>query len=170
MPASAASAKLLLILRHAQAESGRPGVDRERPLTAAGRAALRQTALAAQRRAWRPTLIVTSPAVRAHTSAAAFRELVAPGCPLVADERVYAGEAVDLLCLLRELPPETACVLLVGHNPTLEDLVRLLAGDECPADGLRPGALAALRPRAGDAWADLAPGRASVESLLWHQP
>ena len=66
--------------------------------------------------------------------------------------------------------PTARTVLLVGHNPGLEDLVHALARDGDPgavellAAGLRTGALATLRVE-GE-WAALAPGTGYLESLV----
>jgi phosphohistidine phosphatase len=44
------------------------------------------------------------------------------------DDRVYAESNQRPLTVVRELPDDIATVVLVGHNPGLEDLVRMLTG------------------------------------------
>jgi phosphohistidine phosphatase len=44
------------------------------------------------------------------------------------DERVYAAPVKILLAVVRELPGRARTVVLVGHNPGLEELVELLTG------------------------------------------
>jgi phosphohistidine phosphatase len=45
------------------------------------------------------------------------------------EDRVYAASGSELLGVVRELPEDLDTVLLVGHNPGLEDLVRQLTGE-----------------------------------------
>ena len=42
------------------------------------------------------------------------------------DRRVYLASSATLLDVVRDLPADAARVLLVGHNPGLEDLVLML--------------------------------------------
>lgn len=120
--------RILVVLRHAKSDwtGGEP--DRERPLAARGR---RQ---APEAGAWLAgnlpdlDLAVVSPARRAaETWELVSAELAAPP-PVRVDERVYAASAEDLHAVVGGLPDETGRVVLVGHNPGLEDLVEELAG------------------------------------------
>ena len=58
-------------------------------------------------------------------------ELAVPP-PLRVEDRVYDGTARSLVGVVRELPDEAAIVVLVGHNPGLEDLVASLVGRWVP--------------------------------------
>jgi phosphohistidine phosphatase len=48
------------------------------------------------------------------------------------DDRVYAASDQQLLTLVRELPDDTETVVLVGHNPGIEDLASYLTGESAP--------------------------------------
>lgn len=120
--------RILVVLRHAKSDwtGGEP--DRDRPLVARGR---RQ---AAEAGAWLAThlpgveLAVVSPARRAvETWRLASAELAAPP-PVRVDERVYAAPGEDLYDVVRGLPDDVRRVVVVGHNPGVEDLVEELAG------------------------------------------
>ena len=50
------------------------------------------------------------------------------GTPVELARELYGASAGDLLSRLRRLPAAAGCVLLVGHNPGLEDLATGLAG------------------------------------------
>jgi phosphohistidine phosphatase len=77
-------------------------------------------------------LAVVSPAERTReTWRLAAAELTVPP-PVREDDRVYAASAPSLLGVLRELPGELATVVLVGHNPGLEELVASLTGRTVP--------------------------------------
>lgn len=119
----------LVILRHAKS-AWPPGVpDRERPLgprglrdaPAAGRL-LAQAALL-------PDLVLCSPARRTRqTWELAAAEL--PGqTPVRFAPRLYGADAEDLLDVVRDTPAEVARLILVGHNPGLQELILLLAGE-----------------------------------------
>ena len=118
----------LILLRHGKSDWSAGEPDHLRPLARRGR---RQVPVAGR---WLADnvgaidLAVVSPAERTReTWRLAAAELAGPP-PVREDERVYAGSAQSLLGVVRELPAELATVVLVGHNPGLEDLVEHLTG------------------------------------------
>ncbi len=72
--------------------------------------------------------------------------------------------------MVRETPPEAGTLLLVGHNPGLEELILALAGDalDDALDRIRvkypTSALAVLAWR-GTSWRALAPGAALLTAV-----
>lgn len=118
----------LVVLRHAKADRGQV-IDHERPLTGRGR----RDALAAGR--WladcgaRPDLTLCSTAARAReTWALAAVELGDP-VPTGYERAIYNAELDDLLGVIREVPADVRTLLVVGHNPGLQELVLALAGE-----------------------------------------
>ncbi|MER6778530.1 MULTISPECIES: histidine phosphatase family protein [unclassified Streptomyces] len=118
----------LVILRHAKSAWPDGVPDHDRPLgprglrdaPAAGRLLARSFGV--------PDLVLCSPARRTRETwdlAAAELDHVPP---VRHDPSLYAADAQDLLDVVREVPPEVGTLLLVGHNPGLEDLVLLAAG------------------------------------------
>lgn len=78
--------------------------------------------------------IVASPAIRcAETIEIACQ---AAGWPVAVnwDRRIYLASSATLLDLLRETEGDPAAILMVGHNPGLEDLIF----DLVPDDGTSP--------------------------------
>lgn len=118
----------LVLIRHAKSAWPEATADSERPLAARGG---RDAPVAGQ---WLHDhvadidLVVCSPAARVRQT----WELVAPqldALPEVRlDERVYGASAETLLGVILELPPQASTVLVIGHNPGLEELVELLTG------------------------------------------
>ena len=118
--------KTLTLLRHAKSGGTDPGLrDFDRPLNAKGRRAaetmgrhFRAVDLAFDR-------IVASPAVRVaetlDAAGAGYGRALAP----VWDRRLYLADVATLMEVAREQQAER--VLLVGHNPGLEELVLALA-------------------------------------------
>jgi phosphohistidine phosphatase len=78
-----------------------------------------------------PDVVLCSPAVRAVQTWDGVAPGLPPGTPVEFDEAVYNAGAGDLLGRLRRLSHEIDSVLVLGHNPGLEDLARglVVAGD-----------------------------------------
>lgn len=114
----------LLLIRHAKAEDG--DVDFERPLTRRGRrdAGALGTWLAG--REMLPDLAVVSPARRAQQTWEAASAALEPAPPEVTDGRIYDNDPAGLLDIVRQSGAEVSSIALVGHNPSMEELARLL--------------------------------------------
>lgn len=156
--------KSLLLLRHAKSswkDPERP--DHDRPLNQRGkRDAPRMGAfLAAQRLV--PDLILTSTARRARKTAKhAARRCGYPQRPRRMAS-LYLADAGELIDVLQTVPGKVARVLLVGHNPGLEELIEQLTGS---AERLSTGALAQIElPIA--TWSDLTPETRGTLIGLW---
>lgn len=122
--------RALVLLRHAKSDWSGDQPDIDRPLAKRGR---RQAPAAGQWLAHgvdRIDLAVVSPAKRARSTWKLVAAELADAPPVRVDERVYAASATELLDVMRELPEQLDRVVLVGHNPGLEDLAALLTGTE----------------------------------------
>lgn len=160
----------LVVLRHAKSARP-PGVaDHERPLAPRGRrdAPAAGRALAEADRL--PDLALCSTAVRARQTWELASAQWGTPPPVRFDPRLYAADVPELLHVVREVPPEVATLLLVGHNPGLEDLVLDLAGDDL-GDALGqvrtkfPTSAIADLTWHGPTWRDLTPGTALLTSV-----
>ena len=176
--------RTLVLFRHAK--SAWPDVpDHDRPLARRGiRAApvmgrwLREAGLV-------PGQVLCSTARRARETWQFAQAGLAASPPVTFDVRIYAAAPAALLALIREAPPATGTLLLIGHNPAIEDLARLLAAAPGAAG---PGTAG---PRTGDShhsdldrmrskfptaaiavlefpgtWPGLAPGRARLTAFV----
>lgn len=122
----------LILLRHGKSDWSGGEPDHLRPLARRGRRQVPVTGRWLADNVDVIDLAVVSPAERTReTWRLAAAELAVPP-PVREDDRVYAGSAPSLLGVLRELPEELATVVLVGHNPGLEDLVSTLTGCRVP--------------------------------------
>jgi phosphohistidine phosphatase len=118
--------KSLTLLRHAESGWDDDAVrDFDRPLNPRGRWEAR--AVAAEMRAQGLTfdLVLASPARRATETIeeAAGYEAIAPEY----DERLYLASAATLVDIVRHTPDGVDRLLLVGHNPGMEELTLRLA-------------------------------------------
>ena len=119
--------KKLLVLRHAKSSWTDPDLaDFDRPLNERGLRAAPFMGSVIVKDGLEPELIISSPAERARTTA----ELVVQGGDLAADvrfeERIYEASPHTLLQIVSDLDDDLETVLLVGHNPGIEDFVKLL--------------------------------------------
>lgn len=119
----------LLLWRHAKSSWADPSsTDRARPLTSRGRRAARaivQHLIGEPRRV--PTLILCSPARRTLETLAPLLPSLSADVLVRIEESLYLADASSLLARLREVPGEQPSVLLIGHNPGLQELASTLA-------------------------------------------
>ena len=133
--------RTLILLRHGKSDWSGNEPDDLRPLAPRGRRQVPASGRWLAENAGQIDLAVVSPAARAReTWDLAAAELAVPP-PVRFDERVYAASTGSLLGLLRELPDAMSTVVLVGHNPGVEDLVADLTGRWVP---MPPSALAVI--------------------------
>jgi phosphohistidine phosphatase len=122
--------KTVLLLRHAKSSWNHPELaDRDRPLNKRGERQAPEMGKLIYTEHLTPDLILTSPATRACKTAQA----VATNCGYdgevdqVAD--FYPGDPADYLRILSELPDGVRRVMVVGHNPGLEEFLGMLVGE-----------------------------------------
>lgn len=144
----------LILFRHAKSDQSSTEADIDRPLNPRG---LRQAPEAGR---WLADnidaidLAVVSPAYRARTTwELASAELDQQPQTRI-DDRIYGG---SLLSVVRDLPDDAHTVVLVGHNPGMEDLASLLSNASVPMPTSAIAVLDAATPwsSAGDSWATL---------------
>jgi phosphohistidine phosphatase len=156
------TARSLVLLRHAKAETPVGVPDDKRPLSARGHAdAQAAGAWLAKRNV--PELVLCSPTKRTRqTWHAVAASLKAKRDPVVRyDRRLYFGDTDDLLAMVRETKDSVSTVLIIGHNPTLSQLAFDLDPDGgLDSDGLRT---CGLSVHAVDgSWSDYGPRRAPI--------
>jgi phosphohistidine phosphatase len=178
-----AATKHILLLRHAKSSWKDPGLaDHDRPLAGRGRRAANLMARYLRQHRITPSLVLCSSALRTRQT---LERIAASDGPVakspVAKSRVqidpglYLASGEDLLGRLRKVGERTASVMLIGHNPGLEDLAgRLAAGAIAQVgEGTDLGRLAAKFPTGALAvlelrgrWRDLAPGQCRLETFV----
>lgn len=147
----------LILLRHGKSDWSGGEPDHLRPLARRGRRQVPEAGRWLADNVGVIDLVVVSPAERTReTWRLAAAELAVPP-PVREDDRVYGGSARSLLGVLQELPEEVATLVLVGHNPGVEDLVASLTGRtvSMPTSALAVIDLAGPWSAAADTAADL---------------
>lgn len=125
--------KTLLLLRHAKSSWAQPGLeDHSRPLNKRGRRAAPLMGNLIREQGLVPDLIISSTARRAQDTA----RLVAKACgyegEIELNRDLYLSDATCYLDILHTLSDKVQCILLVGHNPDMQELLSLLADYEEP--------------------------------------
>jgi len=160
------------LLRHAKSNWDDPGLaDRQRSLAPRGRRATAAIRRYLEEEGVRPDLILCSPALRTLQTLEGIVGAL-EGVPVRVEEGIYFGGGAAVLGLLRSLPGSCPSAMVIGHNPTLEDLAMELLDPGADHDpSLRrmsykyaTGALATLEGPA--AWSDLEPGRCRLISFV----
>jgi phosphohistidine phosphatase len=159
----------LLLLRHAKSawDTDAPS-DFERPLAKRGRRDAPRMGAWIRDRGLLPDHVVSSSAKRAvETVQLALAEMGVAEAVVAWSDDVYDADASILLDVLADCPRDRRRVLLVGHNPALEDLLEHLAGsiDAPPGGKLFPTA-AVARLSVPEDWSRLPGGCAELLELV----
>ena len=124
----------LFVLRHAKSSWQDASLaDHDRPLAPRGERDLGRLRRYLSERAPAIEVVLCSSAVRATRTLDGVRPALDRDVAVHIESQLYGATPGQWLAWLRQLPADTAGVLLVGHNPSLEDLVRDLTGAGEPA-------------------------------------
>lgn len=119
--------KTLLLLRHAKSSWDQPDLhDHDRPLNKRGKKEAPLVGKYLKDNDLIPDLVLSSTARRAHDTAQATAEESGFEGQVDLYQDLYLSDTSCYLDILRCLPDEAMRVLVVGHNPDLEELLTLL--------------------------------------------
>ena len=161
-------ARELILLRHGKSDWDTGEPDYERPLKKRGKkgAVCAGKWLAKQNLV--PDIVISSTATRAlKTARLACKCMGLKRSRILKDDHMYLASTEDLIKVLHDCP-EKARIMLVGHNPGLEDLMLYLIGGNVvmPDDGkLLPTASIAVL-QMPDNWRDIGKGCAKLLAMV----
>jgi len=122
--------KTLFILRHAKSSWADPKLaDIDRPLNKRGKRDAPRIGSLLRKNDLVPDLILSSPAVRARLTAEAVAEASGYEGEIEFEDNFYPGNPEDYIEVLQALPDDVNSVMVVGHNPGLEELLETLTGE-----------------------------------------
>lgn len=122
-----AGERRLYLLRHAKSSwKDAELADHDRPLAGRGRRAADAIGRHMRAQAIAPEVVLSSTARRARETAERIRPSL-PASPIRYEPELYGASATELLERLRALPDTVASVLLIGHNPAMEELALAIA-------------------------------------------
>jgi len=121
------SERTLVVLRHGKSDWSGGEPDLDRPLADRGRRQVPRAGRWLAARLPGIDLVVVSPAARARATWELVAAELDESPEVIVDDRLYAASGDSLVRLVRSWPDELHRVVLVGHNPGLEDLVETFA-------------------------------------------
>jgi phosphohistidine phosphatase len=161
----------LLLLRHLKSSWDDPTLrDHERPLAPRGIRAGNSLQSYLRDEAVAPELVLCSSATRAVQTWEAIRAGLATEPDVIVTDDLYMASPDDILQLLNEVREGVEAVMVIGHNPTMEELAAGLAGD---GDGDALDRMAVKYPTGGlarftvaSAWRDLSWETARLDAFV----
>jgi phosphohistidine phosphatase len=159
----------LYLLRHAKSSWKEQGLaDHDRPLARRGRRAAKAIGGHLRRRGVEPELVLCSTAKRARETLEGIEPALGRG-KVCAEPELYGAQSAVLLERLQEIPARVRSVMVIGHNPGLEELALLLVRHGPRVRELEAkfptGALATLAFQ-GSGWAALDRGTAELIEFI----
>lgn len=140
----------LIVLRHAKAIAGLGLADIDRPLNDRGRRDSTATGEWLRENALLPDQVLCSTAVRTRETL----ERLALSSPVAYESAIYDNDAGTLLSLIQQSGDDVGTLLLIGHNPSVHELIDDLTGD---APEAFPTCALAVIELSG-AWGEASPG------------
>ncbi|MSR16935.1 MAG: histidine phosphatase family protein [Methylococcaceae bacterium] len=127
--------KELWLLRHAKSDRKVDVIDIYRPLKKRGKRDAKNMGIFLKNQQLIPDALLSSPATRAiETIKIIYQELQIDNLVIQEDARLYATGIEQLKMVLAGCPETIRRVLVVGHNPELEDLLLHLVGEKALPD------------------------------------
>ena len=160
--------RTLYLLRHAKSSWDDPALaDHERPLAPRGRRDAKRVAEHLRALGVEPGLVLCSTSARTRETLEFLLPALGASTVLYEDG-LYGASRDELLARVHRVPDEVASLMLIGHNPGMEDLALGLASSGDELDRVRAkfptAALATLT--IATSWNRLAPGGAVLESYV----
>ncbi len=162
----------LLLLRHAKSDwsiAGHP--DHARELAPRGRKAAPLMGQYIAEHGLTPDHAIVSTAARTRQTWQALGDDLTGGVGVTYEKRIYEAEPEDILEAIQDAPKSAQSLIVVGHNPGLQETALLLTnGGKTSARR----AISAKFPTAGlavidldiDDWSDIAPGHGTLERFI----
>jgi phosphohistidine phosphatase len=155
--------KTLLLLRHAKSGSKDTGLsDFDRPLNGRGRKGAEMIGRFIRKRSVAPDLLLSSPAIRARETIEAVIKAAKLTTELRYDQRIYEAGPLRLLEVVSQIEEERGTVLLVGHNPGIEELLQLLTDRQ---EHMATGTLAKIDLKA-DKWSKVLEQKGTLDWIV----
>ena len=153
----------LHLLRHAKSDWDGGEADHDRPLAPRGERAAAAMAVYCRQQGIAPDVVLCSSARRTQETLALLRGDLPEGVRVETTRDLYEVGAAQIVARLKSIPVKARVALVIGHNPGMEDTVRLLSGDGVGVK-FSTCALATLESTSG--WAALGPRRAELRRFI----
>jgi phosphohistidine phosphatase len=165
--------KQLLLMRHGKSDGNQPGQeDIERPLAPRGHEAALSVAAWIKRHDLQPDAALVSTARRTQETWQAMRNSIGAATTTENLAALYLASPGEILHQIAGVADACDTVLVIAHNPGLETLCQLLAGEDSAPEALEnlqrgfATAALALFELAGDSWSTLSADGARLTDFV----
>jgi phosphohistidine phosphatase len=158
--------KTLLILRNARSRSKDLNLsDHDRPLDELGKDDALNMGKLIKYKDLVPDFIISSTALRAKTTA----EIVAKECKyegegIALERSLYEGKSKEYMNIIERLSDRHSSVLLVGHNPTIEEIIEMFT--DYSSDVIMSSCSLAHLSLSIEKWSDLQNSKTKRQAVL----
>jgi phosphohistidine phosphatase len=160
--------KQILLMRHAKSsweDSGQKDFDR--PLAERGLYDAPMMGKFIRESKHKPGWVISSPAQRAKETTMLSMEIAKVNEEQINwNEDLYYGSAQDYLAAVQSTPDEYERVLIVGHNPLMENTAGILAGGEQKTALRMPTAALICLETFADSWETIVPGTCQIKWMI----
>jgi phosphohistidine phosphatase len=155
--------KTLFLLRHAKSSWDDPNLpDFDRPLNKRGLKTAPFVGKLMKERKIQPDIILSSPAKRAAHTAELVKESGQLKANIMFNEEIYEASPLKLLSILSKVEDKYLSVLMVGHNPGMEELLKILTGEN---ESMPTAALAKIELKISS-WKEISENSGKLEFLI----
>ncbi|WCL54765.1 SixA phosphatase family protein [Gimibacter soli] len=119
----------LFLLRHAKSDWGDASLaDFDRPINARGQAAADMMGRYLKDEGIVPDLVLVSSAVRTRQTIDRVMDAAGANWAVQYDDALYLADPITIFAAIHAVPDGVKTLMIVGHNPGLEETARRLAG------------------------------------------
>ena len=155
--------KILFLLRHAKSSWDNASLaDFDRPLNERGNNTAPFMGEVMTRREYTPSIVISSPANRAASTAKLVKESAGFNSDIRYDDRVYEASPNSLRQVASEIDDVLESAMLVGHNPGMEGFIRYLTGE---IEAMPTAALAVIELNI-DSWSEINADTGKLAELI----
>ncbi|MCI4666964.1 MAG: histidine phosphatase family protein [Bacteroidia bacterium] len=156
--------KTVVFCRHAKSAWPDDTMDLHRPLKERGIIDANYLGQLLGNQRFEPDLIISSPATRARQTADIMVDRLAYKGEIRTERSIYYEEVGAMMSMIQELPDEISKVMVFGHNPTMENMVRFLLQMDAPFE-MPTSAMACIESMSNN-WQYFSPRNVSLRWLL----
>ncbi len=156
--------KTLYLLRHAEADSSQNWEDFDRPLSSKGLEDAQILGKIMATEGYHPDTVICSPAKRTEMT---LKALNLPTPSIHTPQKLYLGTADDYIHFLQNIEKESGSALLIGHNPSIHETVRLLSQyrDDVRLLSYAPCTFTILETNI-ESWSALSPAKSALKNII----
>jgi phosphohistidine phosphatase len=160
--------KHILLLRHAKSSWEDSSLDDfDRPLAKRGKKDAPIMGAFVKKTGYLPEQIYSSTAKRARQTTALFcKQAEIEDQAITWTDDFYYGSAFDYLEAIQNSPDDSDCIMLVGHNPKMEETASLLCSDNNSYTARMPTAALVCLEHPAVKWSQIREGTARIKWMV----